>query len=118
MLAGDGAVGISWSQRYTYCQAQTPAPSQEGSLGYYTTDCVAPLPHLYVFAAVQVTLSVHVSRRTNGIEQISNAWLDKCCIESSCKERKLLARGTALWAAQRLNVQHLFQHAKRHFHTY
>ena len=54
LLTGDGAVGISWSQRYTYCQAQTPPPSQEGSLGYYTTDCVAPLPHLYIFASVQV----------------------------------------------------------------
>ncbi|KAL3149709.1 hypothetical protein ABBQ38_013538 [Trebouxia sp. C0009 RCD-2024] len=50
---GDGAVGISWSQRYSYCQAQTPPPSQQGSLGYYTTDCVAPLPHLYIFAALQ-----------------------------------------------------------------
>lgn len=54
-VAGDGAVGISWSQRYSYCQAQTPTPSQQGSLGYYTTDCVAPLPHLYILAALQVT---------------------------------------------------------------
>lgn len=49
-------MGIKWSQRYSYCQAQTPAPSQQGSLGYYTTDCVAPLPHLFLYAAAQVPL--------------------------------------------------------------
>lgn len=47
--AGDGAAGVRWSQRYSYCQSTTP------SLGYYATDCVAPLPHLFVFAAIQVS---------------------------------------------------------------
>ncbi|DBB06884.1 TPA: hypothetical protein ACH3X3_009543 [Trebouxia sp. C0006] len=50
---GDGAVGISWSHRYSYCQSQTPSPSQQQSLGYYTTSCVAPLPHLFLFATAQ-----------------------------------------------------------------
>ena len=70
MFAGDGAVGIAWSQRYSYCQAHTPPPSQEGSLGYYTTDCVAPLPHLYIFAAVQVSHLelIPVSHLTDGIK--------------------------------------------------
>ena len=56
MISGDGAVGISWSQRYSYCQAQTPPPSQQGSLGYYTTHCVTPLPHLFLCAAAQVEM--------------------------------------------------------------
>ncbi|DBA88907.1 TPA: hypothetical protein ACH3X2_000146 [Trebouxia sp. C0005] len=50
---GDSAVGISWSHRYSYCQSQAPSPSQQQSLGYYTTSCVAPLPHLFLFAAAQ-----------------------------------------------------------------
>ncbi|DBA85756.1 TPA: hypothetical protein ACH3X1_005317 [Trebouxia sp. C0004] len=50
---GDGSVGISWSHRYSYCQSQTPSSSQQQSLGYYTTSCVAPLPHLFLFAVAQ-----------------------------------------------------------------
>lgn len=54
LSAGDGAAGISWSQRYSYCQATTPSLSQQQSLGYYTTNCVLPLPHLFLVAAAQV----------------------------------------------------------------
>ena len=83
VLIGDGAVGISWSQRYPYCQAQAPPPSQEGSLGYYTTDCVAPLPHLYMFAALQVSflvaldLFVHVFG--SGMHLYRVIWQRQCC---------------------------------------
>jgi hypothetical protein len=42
--AAEGSrAGISWQQRYSYCQASTPSPQQQAQLAYWTPDCTLPV---------------------------------------------------------------------------
>lgn len=35
--------GISWEQRYSYCQADTPSPQQQERLAYWVGNCTMPI---------------------------------------------------------------------------
>lgn len=41
--AEDSGAGISWQQRYSYCQAGTPSPEEQAQLAYWTPNCTLPV---------------------------------------------------------------------------
>jgi len=106
-------VGISWSHRYSYCQSQTPSPSQQQSLGYYTTSCVAPLPHLFLFATAQVSLqlfSLHLESRCLLSQADLSDWVS--CMHIACSVLRV-CRLVILESA--LGSHTISQHVPSHF---
>jgi ABC-type multidrug transport system ATPase subunit len=48
--------GLTWEERYSYCQAETPSPAEQEDLGYWYDKCLMSLGDIYIALAIQIVM--------------------------------------------------------------
>jgi hypothetical protein len=46
--------GLTWADRFAYCQVEIPSPQLQQTLSFWVKDCVTPLGEIYWLLAIQI----------------------------------------------------------------